>query len=86
MTAISILDIKETQIGHFPSVWTDNDVGYMPISDSEDAALFTLTDFYGNNDLLFWFVPLNLVHNTPLWSERIPLDVDIGDNVATDMG
>ena len=60
------LDIKETQIGHFPSVWTDNDVGYMPISDSEDATLFTLTDFYGNNDLLFWFVPLNLVHNTPL--------------------
>jgi hypothetical protein len=68
------LEMKGTKIRHFPTVWTDNDMRYMPISDFEYAKLFTMTDKSGKKELIFWFGSLNPSPGNPTQRETIPLD------------
>jgi hypothetical protein len=59
------LDIKGTPIRHFPTVWTDSAIRYMPISEFEDAKLFTMSDYYGKKELIFSSQSLNPTEYPP---------------------
>ena len=68
------LDIKGTKIRHFPTVWDDSNIRYMPISEFEDAKLFSVSDYYGKKELVFWSISLNPNIEYPIRSERIPYE------------
>jgi hypothetical protein len=67
------LDVKGTPIRHFPTVWTDSDIRYMPISEFEDAKLFTMSDYSGKKELTFWSRSLN-PNEYPTRTETIVLE------------
>jgi hypothetical protein len=68
------LDIKGTKIRHFPTVWMDSNARYMPISEFEDARLFSISDYSGKQELVFWSTPLNPSIEYPIRAESVPLD------------
>ena len=76
------LDIKGTKIRHFPTVWTDSDIKYMPISNFEDAKLFTMTDHSGKKELTFWFSSSNPSPENPAQRAIISLEDVIERNMT----
>ena len=68
------LEMKGTKIRHFPTVWTDSETRYTPISDFEYAKLFTMTDKNGKKELIFWFGSLSPSPGNPAQRETMLLD------------
>lgn len=64
------LDIKGTKIRHYPTVWNDSNIRYMPISEFEDVKLFLVSDYSGKQELVFSSISLNPNIEYPIRSER----------------